>query len=143
MCQRPFVKLYVLASGDVVLCNVDWRKTVVIGRVGADDDGQIARIWRSARYDDLRLAHLRRQFADGRLAERCARQRRAEQAFQPGRAQRPEQLPDQQGRILRFVQQRAEQFVQVERAEPFGDGGGRTLVQQEFDERGLRQTPIP
>ena len=71
LCQRPFVKLYVLTTGEVVLCNVDWRKSVVLGRIHGDDDGQIARIWRSERYDELRLAHLRRQFSDGHICERC------------------------------------------------------------------------
>lgn len=71
LCQRPFVKLYVLASGDCVLCNVDWRQTVVLGRIGADPEGQIERIWRSAQYHDLRLAHLRQRFAGGHICERC------------------------------------------------------------------------
>jgi hypothetical protein len=71
LCQRPFVKLYVLASGECVLCNVDWQRTVVLGRISAAPDGQIARIWHSERYHALRLAHLRQRFAAGHICERC------------------------------------------------------------------------
>ena len=71
LCQRPFVKLYVLASGDCVLCNVDWRQTVVLGRIGAGSDGRIERIWRGPQYHQLRLAHLRQRFAAGHICERC------------------------------------------------------------------------
>ena len=55
LCQRPFVKLYVLASGDCVLCNVDWRRSILLGRISDGADGQIANIWRSPRYHELRL----------------------------------------------------------------------------------------
>jgi hypothetical protein len=71
LCQRPFVKLYVLASGECVLCNVDWRQSVVLGRISDAADGQIAQIWRSPRYHELRLAHLRQRFAGGHVCERC------------------------------------------------------------------------
>jgi hypothetical protein len=71
LCQRPFVKLYVLASGDCVLCNVDWRQTVVLGRISDGPDGQIEKIWRSDRYHGLRLAHLRQRFANGHICQRC------------------------------------------------------------------------
>lgn len=71
LCQRPFVKLYVLAGGECVLCNVDWRRSVVLGRISDEPDGQIAQIWRSPRYHELRLAHLRQRFAAGHICERC------------------------------------------------------------------------
>ncbi len=71
LCQRPFVKLYVLANGDCVLCNVDWRRTVVLGRISDAPDGQIAAIWRSRRYHALRLSHLRQRFEDGHICQRC------------------------------------------------------------------------
>jgi hypothetical protein len=71
LCQRPFVKLYVLATGECVLCNVDWRRTELVGRIDATPAGQIAAIWRSPRYHALRLAHLRRRFAAGHVCARC------------------------------------------------------------------------
>jgi hypothetical protein len=71
LCQRPFVKLYVLATGECVLCNVDWRRSVVLGRISDEPDGQIERIWKSPRYHELRLAHLRQRFAGGHICHRC------------------------------------------------------------------------
>jgi len=62
VCQRPFVKLYILTNGDCVMCNVDWRRTVVLGRVGREPDGQIESIWKGARYRALREAHLSGRF---------------------------------------------------------------------------------
>jgi hypothetical protein len=71
LCQRPFVKLYVNVHGDCVLCNVDWRQTVVLGRIGAGEEGQIARIWQSPQYHALRLLHLRQRWTAGHICERC------------------------------------------------------------------------
>lgn len=69
LCQRPFVKLYVLADGACVLCNVDWRRRVVLGHLGPD--GTIADIWNNARYQAIRLAWARRRLPPGHLCERC------------------------------------------------------------------------
>ena len=70
-CQRPFVKLYVLTGGECVLCNVDWRRTVLLGRIGDGPEGRIERIWNGRRYHALRVAHVRRQFREGHVCERC------------------------------------------------------------------------
>ncbi len=63
LCQRPFVKLYLLANGAAVLCNVDWQRTVVLGRVGAEGARRetLADIWRGPAYRSVRLAHLRQR----------------------------------------------------------------------------------
>lgn len=71
VCQRPFVKLYILTNGDCVMCNVDWRRTVVLGRVGPGPDGQIASIWRGARYRALRESHLTGCFDGNSTCARC------------------------------------------------------------------------
>jgi Radical SAM superfamily/Iron-sulfur cluster-binding domain len=71
LCQRPFVKLYVLADGECILCNVDWRKSMTLGRIGTGAEGQIATLWRGARYRAARLLHLRDSFPCGQLCERC------------------------------------------------------------------------
>ena len=54
LCHRPFVKLYVLATGECVLCNCDWRRTVVFGRVGSPGDPTIDDLWRGERYQSIR-----------------------------------------------------------------------------------------
>ena len=54
LCHRPFVKLYILASGECVLCNCDWRRTVVFGRVGSPGDPTIEDLWRGERYRAIR-----------------------------------------------------------------------------------------
>src|SRR5204862_8008660 len=49
-CQRLFVQLYVLSNGDCVLCNVDWRRTVILGRVGDPNGERITDVWTGERY---------------------------------------------------------------------------------------------
>jgi hypothetical protein len=69
LCQRPFVKLYILTDGDCVLCNVDWRKTEVLGRLSKTvtiDD-----VWNGERYQQVRLDHLRREWENKHICERC------------------------------------------------------------------------
>jgi len=70
-CQRLFVKLYVLASGDCVLCNVDWRRTVVLGRVGDPDGDRIADVWRGPAYTAVRREHFVGRFARAAICSRC------------------------------------------------------------------------
>lgn len=68
LCQRPFVKLYVMHDGECVLCNCDWRRRVVLGRVG---ERTIEEIWQGARYRAVRRSHVRDRFAEGSICERC------------------------------------------------------------------------
>ncbi|HZJ66635.1 MAG TPA: radical SAM protein [Kofleriaceae bacterium] len=70
-CQRLFVKLYILASGDAVLCNVDWRRTVVLGRVGEPGGASIAEVWRGAPYTAIRREHFTGRFEQAALCARC------------------------------------------------------------------------
>jgi hypothetical protein len=70
-CQRLFVKLYVLTSGDCVLCNVDWRRSVVLGRVGDPDGASVAEVWRGERYTEVRREHFRGRFARAAICARC------------------------------------------------------------------------
>jgi len=70
-CQRLFVKLYVLASGDCVLCNVDWRRSVVLGRVGEPDGATVADVWRGPAYTAVRREHFRRAFERAAICARC------------------------------------------------------------------------
>jgi len=70
-CQRLFVKLYVLATGDCVLCNVDWRRSVVLGRVGDPDGASVAEVWRGERYTEVRREHFRGQFTRAAICARC------------------------------------------------------------------------
>jgi hypothetical protein len=70
-CQRLFVKLYILANGDCVLCNVDWRRTVVLGRVGDPDGDGIAAVWRGPGYTAVRREHFIGRFARAAICGRC------------------------------------------------------------------------
>jgi hypothetical protein len=70
-CQRVFVKLYVLANGDCVLCNVDWRRTVVLGRVGDPGGATIADVWRGERYTEIRREHFCGRFTRAAICARC------------------------------------------------------------------------
>jgi hypothetical protein len=70
-CQRLFVKLYVLSNGDCVLCNVDWRRSVVLGRVGDPGGAGVAEVWRGARYTEVRREHFEGRFARAAICARC------------------------------------------------------------------------
>ena len=80
VCQRPFVKLYILTNGDCVMCNVDWRRSVVLGRVGRGPEGQIEAIWRGARYRALRESHLSGTFGCNQTCARCDYPRTVEES---------------------------------------------------------------
>ncbi len=71
LCHRPFVKLYVLATGECVLCNCDWRRTVVFGRVGAPGDATIDEVWRSERYRAIRHQLFEGEHERGLLCAGC------------------------------------------------------------------------
>lgn len=70
-CQRLFVKLYILSNGDCVLCNVDWRRTVVLGRVGDPGGATIADVWRGIPYTELRREHFVGRFERAAICARC------------------------------------------------------------------------
>jgi hypothetical protein len=70
-CQRLFVKLYVVTTGDCVLCNVDWRRSVVLGRVGDPGGASVAEIWRGARYTEVRREHFDGRFTRAAICARC------------------------------------------------------------------------
>jgi len=70
-CQRVFVKLYVLSNGDCVLCNVDWRRTVVLGRVGDPEGARIADVWTGERYTAIRREHFTGAFERAAICGRC------------------------------------------------------------------------
>lgn len=70
-CQRPFVKLYVLTTGECVLCNVNWRRTVLLGRVGDEGGPSVLDVWRGDAYRQIRREHFTRSFARAALCSRC------------------------------------------------------------------------
>jgi hypothetical protein len=80
ICQRPFVKLYILTNGDCVMCNVDWRRTVVLGRISREPEGQIASIWKNGRYRALRESHLTGEFGCNHTCARCDYPRTVEES---------------------------------------------------------------
>lgn len=70
-CQRPFVKLYVLTTGDCVLCNVDWRRTVLLGRVGEPGGAGVAEVWQGPACTEVRREHFTREFRRAAICSRC------------------------------------------------------------------------
>ncbi len=71
LCQRPFVKLYVLWDGTCVLCNVDWNRAAVVGRIDPAAGIGIADVWSGDRYRAIRARHLRQEFEAGFLCRGC------------------------------------------------------------------------
>ena len=68
ICQRPFVKAYVLYNGDMVLCNCDWDRRVVIGNV---TETPLHELWRDRALDQIRAHHLRGDLPAGSLCAGC------------------------------------------------------------------------
>ncbi len=68
VCQRPFVKAYVLWNGDMVLCNCDWRRTTIFGNVMQTT---LEQMWRGAALDEIRKHHLRGTFPAGSPCASC------------------------------------------------------------------------
>lgn len=68
VCQRPFVKAYVLYNGDMVLCNCDWMRSTVIGNVS---HSSLEELWTSPRMMKIRRAQLKDQFPLGFPCEAC------------------------------------------------------------------------
>ena len=53
LCPRPFVKMYITAPGDVILCNCDWRWSVIVGSLR---ESSIREIWSGERLMSVRTA---------------------------------------------------------------------------------------
>lgn len=68
VCQRPFVKAYVLWNGDLVLCNSDWRRTTILGNLMREE---LADLWLGAKLMQIRRHHLRQRFPDESPCSRC------------------------------------------------------------------------
>ncbi|MBU0755084.1 MAG: SPASM domain-containing protein, partial [Planctomycetes bacterium] len=60
VCQRPFVKAYVLYNGDMVLCNCDWMRTTIIGNVSSST---LEELWLGPAMMEIRRAHLKGEFS--------------------------------------------------------------------------------
>jgi MoaA/NifB/PqqE/SkfB family radical SAM enzyme len=67
-CQRPFVKAYVLYNGDMVLCNVDWMRTTIVGNV---NECSLEQLWRSQTLMEIRRRHVRGSYPSGSICGRC------------------------------------------------------------------------
>ena len=61
VCEIPYHKMYVLYNGDVVLCCMDWRRSVVLGNLHKQT---IREVWDSDGY-----RHTRRMLEEGRSGE--------------------------------------------------------------------------
>jgi MoaA/NifB/PqqE/SkfB family radical SAM enzyme len=59
-CRRMFEQVYILNTGDLALCCVDWDRRAIMGRVG--DGVRISDIWNGPAY-----AAMRRRFLAGNL----------------------------------------------------------------------------
>ena len=69
LCQRPLVKMYILANGQCVLCNVDWSRDIILGQIDAKHT--IADVWNNQAYGQLRRQHLTQSFSPDLLCRRC------------------------------------------------------------------------
>jgi hypothetical protein len=68
LCQRPFVKAYILYSGEMVLCNCDWTRSTIIGHV---NEATLEELWLSPALMDVRRAHLAGALDEGLPCAEC------------------------------------------------------------------------
>lgn len=68
-CELPFYKMYILASGDVVLCCMDWRRQVVLGNVGRQS---LREIWNGEAYRRIRRLHIEGRDGEIGLCKQCS-----------------------------------------------------------------------
>ncbi len=68
-CSRVRNRCVVLANGDVVLCDQDFRGRSAIGSL---TDNSLAQIWRSKNYQQVRDAHSRDDYSDHDMCATCS-----------------------------------------------------------------------
>ena len=68
-CELVFYKMYILASGDVVLCCMDWRRQVVLGNVGRQS---LREIWNGDAYRRVRRLHIEGRDGEISLCKECS-----------------------------------------------------------------------
>ena len=68
-CELVFYKMYILASGDVVLCCMDWRRQVVLGNVGRQS---LRDIWNGDAYRRIRRLHIEGRDGEIGLCKACS-----------------------------------------------------------------------
>jgi len=68
-CELVFYKMYILASGDVVLCCMDWRRQVVLGNVGRQS---LREIWNSEACRRIRRLHTEGRDGEIDLCKACS-----------------------------------------------------------------------
>ena len=68
-CELPFYKMYILASGAVVLCCMDWRRHVVLGNVRQQ---RLREIWNGDAYRRVRRLHIEGRDGEIDLCKGCS-----------------------------------------------------------------------
>lgn len=68
-CELPFYKMYILHTGEAVLCCMDWRRNVVLGSVR---EQSIREIWNSDEYRRIRRLHIEGRDAEIGLCGDCS-----------------------------------------------------------------------
>jgi len=68
-CELVFYKMYIRASGDVVLCCMDWRRQSVIGNVRQQ---RLREIWNGDAYRRIRQLHVQGRDREIALCRECS-----------------------------------------------------------------------
>ena len=61
-CRRMFEQVYIVSTGELVLCCVDWDRRAVMGRLG--DGATISEIWNGPVYREMRRRFLANRLED-------------------------------------------------------------------------------
>jgi len=68
ICQRPFVKAYILYNGDMILCNCDWMRTTVIGNI---HESTLEELWTGPKMMAIRKRHLKGDISNCEPCDAC------------------------------------------------------------------------
>ena len=68
-CELPFYQMDILFNGDVIICSLDWKRSIVIGNVKTSS---LRLIWNSERINEIRKLIFRKRYTQINSCKECS-----------------------------------------------------------------------
>jgi len=68
-CELPFYQMDILFNGDVIICNLDWKRSIVVGNVKTSS---LRTIWNSERINEIRRLILQKRYNQISSCKECS-----------------------------------------------------------------------